>query len=443
VTPPDRFDVVVVGAGAAGLIAAIEAADAGASVVLLQKNAAVGGVSTWSVGSVVAGGTSLQARRGIDDDRERHRADVFSWATTPETPALTRAKLDLFVNRSPDVVERLLGLGVTFGGPHPEGLHSRYRMHVFSPNSIDVMALLGQRALERGVRIRCDTPATRLLLDGDHVIGVGTASRDVLARGGVVLATGDYSQGRDDHPRPPGSRFSFRTWTTGDGHFLAAAAGANVRNMDEQLRLDLRTVDWPYVKPEQALYDAGAVLLTRSGRRVGKERALDPHAVAEECDEDLFVVFDGRVAAQIATAQDDSVHARDGWQRTGRLFVCTFPGIAYGYVDDLVDVGHAARGDDLAAVARQMGIERLDRGAHGLERPPFVAIGPCRYRSFSSMATVDCDLELRALRSDGSAIPGLYVAGNLSGRASTGGSHGYGLGWAFVSGTVAAAGAAA
>ena len=59
------FDVIVVGGGGSGLAAAIEARAAGARVLLLEKNAAPGGSTAWSVGSVTATGTPHQLRKGI------------------------------------------------------------------------------------------------------------------------------------------------------------------------------------------------------------------------------------------------------------------------------------------------------------------------------------------------------------------------------------------
>jgi succinate dehydrogenase/fumarate reductase flavoprotein subunit len=67
------FDVVVVGGGGSGLAAAIEAARFGRSVVLLEKNAAPGGTTTRSVGSVTSTCTSLQRARG----HSRYSASAF------------------------------------------------------------------------------------------------------------------------------------------------------------------------------------------------------------------------------------------------------------------------------------------------------------------------------------------------------------------------------
>ncbi|MDP1533124.1 MAG: FAD-dependent oxidoreductase, partial [Rubrivivax sp.] len=76
----EHFDVVVVGGGGAGLAAAIEAAEAGASVLLLEKNAQLGGSTAWSIGSVTSSGTPHQRKRGINDSPAEHWADMPGFA---------------------------------------------------------------------------------------------------------------------------------------------------------------------------------------------------------------------------------------------------------------------------------------------------------------------------------------------------------------------------
>lgn len=462
-TAVDAADVVVVGGGDAGLIAAIEAADLGASVTLLQKNAEVGGKSSWAIGSVTAGGTSLQAARGIEDTAEAHRDDIVGWVRKHGADSLSMEKLGLLVERIPAAVERLAGLGVTFSGPHPEEVHSRYRMHVFAPHSMAVVSLLGQAAVERRVRIRCDTPVEGLLADHDgRVTGVRTRDRAIRAQRAVILATGDYSAASTGRPGPLGEELAFRRWATGDGHFMAAAAGAATEGMDAPLRIELRMVDWPYLKPETFLYENGAFLVSRSGKRVANELDLHVLDLARSVDEDLFILLDAALVGQLATAGDDGPHARDGWYRRGKLFVGTFPNVGYAYAQDVLDSGQAHQGslreiaaalginaDALEATARDFTAAMRGEVPDPFDRPasarppaagPYLAVGPCRFRCFNGGGAVSCDLRMRALRPDGTTVPGLFVAGNTAARANIGhavGGHGYGLGWALVSGRIA------
>ena len=81
----EDWDVVVAGGGGAGLMAAIEAAERGARVLLVEKQPGLGGATGMSVGTLSAAGTALQKAAGIQDSvdswcrhfREGHRTGEF------------------------------------------------------------------------------------------------------------------------------------------------------------------------------------------------------------------------------------------------------------------------------------------------------------------------------------------------------------------------------
>ena len=70
------FDVVVVGGGGSGLAAAIEARQAGARVILLEKNDKLGGSTAWSVGSITTTRSPHQLRAGVRDTPDDHFRDM-------------------------------------------------------------------------------------------------------------------------------------------------------------------------------------------------------------------------------------------------------------------------------------------------------------------------------------------------------------------------------
>ena len=192
-----EVDVAVVGGGGAGLAAAAEAAKLGRSVVLIEKEAQLGGSTAWSVGSISATNTPYQQELGIKDTPEEHFEDLGllnSRFVGRDNEALRR----LLVDNTTNLIEWLASLGIVFIGPMPEDPHRYPRMHNVVPNSRAFPYHLGIYCRKLGVDIRTKTAATSLIEKDGKVVGLSARGPDgseyvVVARGGVVLASGDFS----------------------------------------------------------------------------------------------------------------------------------------------------------------------------------------------------------------------------------------------------------
>jgi len=125
-TPRAIHDVVVVGGGASGLAAAIEARALGRDVVLIEKNPRLGGSTAWSIGSVSASATPHQLRKAILDRPQDHWRDMagFNGALDPRDNAELRRVL---AEAMPETFRWLLAHGVRFYGPTPaqEAAHAQ------------------------------------------------------------------------------------------------------------------------------------------------------------------------------------------------------------------------------------------------------------------------------------------------------------------------------
>jgi succinate dehydrogenase/fumarate reductase flavoprotein subunit len=464
----ETVDVVVVGAGDAGLMAAIEAADLGANVVVLQKLAEPGGKSALAIGSISAAGTSLQRAHGIVDDDEIHLRDLLARIQRGKIEPLSMLKLELAVRHGAAAIERLIGLGVQFSGPHPEMADELSRMHVITPDARALVSTLAQQARRRGVRIRGDWAADKLVADDSgRVIGVTGQRGTIYARRHVVLATGDFSAPpRLGEVGPIGSDRAFRPWSSGDGHYLAQSVGAKITHLDRPLRPQVRAVDWPHIEPHPSVLRAGGIIVDRNGRRVADETGdLAAAVVAAEHDRDLFLILDARVADLVATIDDDSGVARDGWLTRRKLYLATFPGVAYGYRQDVIDAGYGANGESVDALAAALGISATGLNetisAYNLaieqnrpdefgrearvrlsDRPGLFGCGPFRIRAILGRAGITTDEELRVLDQSGRPIRGLLAAGAVAGVTGFAYGHGYELAWAVVSGRIAGQNAA-
>ena len=103
-------DVVVVGSGAAGLTAAYEAASAGSNVVILEKLSRNGGATRTSSGMLVAGGTSLQEKAGIEDSTENL---INYWLARGESQ-VDEEMVKFVANNINDALELFISLGVDY-----------------------------------------------------------------------------------------------------------------------------------------------------------------------------------------------------------------------------------------------------------------------------------------------------------------------------------------
>lgn len=119
-------DVVIIGSGAAGLPAAIKAADGGASVIVVEANYDIGGHAIISGGNVpLGGGTSAQKKYGITDSPDTVFSDLTDWTIVqpngwPDYRYNDRAVMRAFADHCAPTFEFLLENGVRFKDIPPD-----------------------------------------------------------------------------------------------------------------------------------------------------------------------------------------------------------------------------------------------------------------------------------------------------------------------------------
>lgn len=467
----ETFDVVVVGGGGAGLAAAIEARESGCSVVLLEKNPQPGGSTAWSIGSVSSSGTPHQRKRGIVDSPADHWADMPGFAgdlAGRDNAALRRVLCD----EIPATFQWLLNSGVRFMGPMPEPPHRQPRMHNVLPNSRSFIYHLTRRARRAGVQLRTGTRVDALVQDNGRVTGVDAGPLRFLARGGVVLAAGDFTNGPEFKARFMGPQEAkvegVNLTATGDGQRLGEALGARIVNGDLALGPEIRfiapasetfvrrlppwrwlavTMEWAMERvppailrpilmkflttalaPSTSLFDAGAVLVNRRGERFGDERDRPAWRLPDQPDKVGYILIDAALAQRFSAWPD---------------FVSTAPGVAYAYVPDYrrnrPDVFTEA--PTLQALAQRLGMDAAalarsaaEGGVRALGAGPYVALGPVRSVFVHSEGGLMVDAQHRVLGTGDQPLPGLYAAGSTGQGGLLLKGHGHHLAWAFVSG---------
>jgi succinate dehydrogenase/fumarate reductase flavoprotein subunit len=490
VSATTQTDVLIIGGGGTGLAAAIEAAELGRSVILLEKNAETGGSTSWSVGSITATGTPHQRKAGIQDSTDAHFEDMEKHAGAL-APRDNLALRRILVDNTTDMIEWLMKLGVVFVGPEEEPPHRVARMHNVVPNSRSFAYHLTRRCRDLGVDLRLNTATQRIVLDGARAIGVEAflpdgSTHTFIARHGVVLASGDYSAAADLKAQLANPEVALvdaiNTTATGDGHRMAMALGASVVNGDivrgpimrflaptranllqrlPPTKIIAQLIAWsatwlpqwilrPFlmsflttaVSPSTELYREGGVLINKNGQRFTNELDKPNKDMAKQPERIGWIVLDSTVAQKFSA-----------WP----YFISTAPGVAYAYLDDYrrnrPDIFHCA--PTLEALAASMGVSgdmlaetiaqynRDERGSRPeITQGPFYALGPIKSYVVFTDGGLKVSDKLEVLRADGQVIPGLYAAGS----AGQGGllleGHGHHLGWAFISGRIAGRAAA-
>lgn len=132
-------DVVVIGAGACGMAAAIRAADFGADVLVVDTNYDVGGHAILSAGSIaLGGGTALQKKYGIQDDPETYFQDLTDWSVTevdgmPDYRFADRAVQHALAYNGPAVYDFLAANGLPFEDEAPDNFQANHASGVTAP----------------------------------------------------------------------------------------------------------------------------------------------------------------------------------------------------------------------------------------------------------------------------------------------------------------------
>jgi L-aspartate oxidase len=305
VTPDLRADLVVVGAGIAGLTAALEASPR--RVLLLAASPLTEGASSaWAQGGIAAA-------IGTDDSVQLHLADTRAAGAGLVDDEAAQAVLA----RAPAAIAALIARGVAFDKDEDgslalgrEAAHGRRRIaHVAGDSTgLAVTRALADAIVKAPHVERLQASLRALLVENGRVVGV-LAEQDgrsiAIAAGGVLLATGGIGQLYDRTTNPLDAR--------GDGLAIAARAGAELVDLEfVQFHPTAIDVDAnPRPLATEALRGEGATLIDGEGRRFMP--AIDPAAELAPRD----------VVARAIFAQDKAF--LDAREAVGDRFPARFP----------------------------------------------------------------------------------------------------------------------
>ncbi len=224
-----EFDVVVIGAGGAGLRAAIEASAQGAKTALVCKSLLGKAHTVMAEGGIAAALAHVDAQ----DNWQTHFKDTMKGGQMLSNWRMAQ----LHAQEAPERVRELERWGAVFDRTpdgrilqRPFGGHTYRRLaHVGDRTGLELIRTLQDRGVHQGIAVFMECTVTRLLKDGDRVTGAFAYWREngrfvVFKAKATVLATGGVGKA---------FKITSNSWEyTGDGHALAYEAGNELLDME-------------------------------------------------------------------------------------------------------------------------------------------------------------------------------------------------------------------
>ena len=446
----DDVDILIIGAGACGLAAAVAAHDAGLSAAVIEKLDRPGGNSSLSTGSVPAAGSRFQREAGIVDDPATYVRDLMGIAKETDDLALVRR----LAETSAETVEWLVdavGARIKLVTAYKHIGHSVPRLHApVSRRGQDLVDDLVAAVEAREIPIAVGNSARALIVEDGAVRGAvidtGGAETAIRARKTILSLNGFAGNAdlvRRFCPEIAGAQYFGARGSTGEAVLWGEALGADLANMAAYQ--GYAAVAHPHGSLlSWTTIEKGGFLAGADGRRFGDESlGYSGYArVVLEHGEFAYAVFDQKIFDIAAAEEEFAELARFG----GLKKADGAEGLAAAYGLDA-----PALAEELARYNLAAGGEATDR--HG--RTDF-GLGPlvapfyiCRVVPglFHTQGGLRIDGDGRVLRKDGTAIANLFAGGGaaagISGRSGAlGYASGNGLLSAIALGRLAALAAA-
>lgn len=446
--PELRFaaDAIVVGAGLAGLSAAVEMGRGGVDVLVVEMNSMAGGHAVMA-GGVAIVGTPVQENAGFLDSPDLAYEDWMEW-TEDGDPKWTR----FYVENSREMIyDWATELGVEFVRAAPAHANSVPRFHFTAGRAVHLVLPIYRTALSLpSVSFQWNKRAERLIVENGRIAGV--VVRDLrtdevitLRAPNVVLATGGFESDLErvlanwtpGLPAPQRLLIGSAVSATGSGHDMAVAAGAALTKMNRHYIYVNGLVSPRDPEGIRALTagNDSSIWVNVQGERFTNEAGFDKDILVDLLNQDgstYWAIFD-------ENTRDDFGSRGAAWLNTATD--------GHPLLDNPDTANKAQSLEELAAMAGLpsealiASVQQFNRmveagvdtefGRFGqvgnvppkIAQPPFYAVQMFPMTR-KSMGGVAIDMQGRALNDEGQVLPGLYAAGEINGSVGINGKHG-------------------
>ncbi len=413
-------DIVIVGAGGAGMTAAIKATQAGKDVIILEKMPYAGGNTTKATGGMNAAETHYQKEQGIEDSVEQFVEDTMKGGHDIND----RSLVTVMAEYSAQAIDWLDSIGAPLPKVSFSGGATNKRIHAPEDGSgvgAYLVTAFRKNIDEMGIKVMYDTKATSIMTLGGEAVGVMAESEDTyytIHAKAVILATGGFGNNEDMvvHYKPDlkGTVTTSAPGITGDGIVMAEAVGADLVDID-QIQLHPTVEQSTSMLITESVRGDGAILVNQEGKRFTNELLTRDVVSAAELAQPgsyAYIIFDQ--------------HLREGLKATEK-YVSTGITVQADTIEDLakqLDIDPATLADTLAkwnqyvADGKDPDFDRTTGMDADLSQAPYYAIkiAPGIHHT---MGGVKINTAAEVIDVEGNAIPGLFAAGEV-----TGGVHG-------------------
>ena len=411
-----KTDIVIIGAGGAGMTAAINARQAGKDVILLEKMPYAGGNTTKATGGMNAAETHYQAEQGIEDSVEQFVEDTMEGGHNIND----RALVETMAENSAEGIDWLDSIGAPLPKVSFSGGATNARIHAPEDGSgvgAFLVTSMLKKVNELGIDVMYNTTATELISKDGVITGVKAESRDTnytINAKAVILATGGFGNNEDMivqyRKDLKGTVTTSAPGVTGDGIVMAEKVGADLVDID-QIQLHPTVEQKTSMLITESVRGDGAILVNQDGKRFTDElltRDVVSAAELEQPGSYAYIIFDQRL--------------REGLKATEK-YISTGITVEGETIEDLaekIDVDPKTLAETLnnwnkyVADKKDPDFGRTTGMDKDLSQAPYYAIkiAPGIHHT---MGGVHIDTSAEVIDTEGNTIPGLFAAGEVVG----------------------------
>lgn len=308
-------DIVIIGAGGAGLPAALSAVENGLSnVVMLEKRNSVGGNAARANG-IFACGSRLQIEAGIKINGDDIFKKAMEWHHYDKVnPKILRS----FINKSAETLQWLENKGIEFElkrGPFPpDRMPSWHVVKGTSPSSRFASAVnqLAKRCRDMGIKLLLRTGAKKIIPGANgNIVGVlaNTGEKDIeIKTNAVIIATGGFHGNKAlllrYFPFYDEAFFTHSLTHTGDGVMMASEAGAAIEDFATMVREFCFSFDPGKNKPNRLAREPYTIWVNKKGERFIDETATNhintcTNAIIQQPGKYAYCIYDDKMVQHV------------------------------------------------------------------------------------------------------------------------------------------------